>query len=82
MSDVDAERNGRKVRITEAKVYWYYADGGWHIKVIQLPGPYLKTDGTDSKQSASFSTRPGSTMKSTPAPPAESRPRYSLKLSP
>ena len=71
VSDVEVERNGRRARVTEAVVYWNYADGDWHIKFIQFSGPYLKKDGTDSKQTVSFSTKPGSTRKSKPAPPVE-----------
>ncbi|MEJ5928848.1 hypothetical protein WG915_09530 [Corynebacterium sp. H128] len=71
VSGVEVERDGLRVRVAEAEVYWRYIGSDWCIDFIQLSGPYIKKDGSDSKQTASFATKLSSSRPSNPALPAE-----------
>ncbi|OCG75510.1 hypothetical protein [Microbacterium sediminis] len=52
------EVKGRVARLHRATVYWAYEAGAWVISFVQLTGPILKADGTESRRMLHESTRP------------------------
>lgn len=62
LEDFTMQVKQRTARIKKATVYWFYHAGEWTIGFVQLWGPVIrKSDGAESSQHVSESTKPAGT---------------------
>jgi hypothetical protein len=62
IEDFTMQVKRRTARIKKATVHWIYADGGWEISFVHVWGPVIrKSDGAESSQHVSETTKPAGT---------------------
>ncbi|CAN5424312.1 hypothetical protein BH10ACT7_BH10ACT7_18660 [soil metagenome] len=62
LDDFTMQVKQKTARIKKATVYWFYYQGRWEISFVQIWGPVIrKSDGAESSQHVSESTKPAGT---------------------